>query len=345
MRAGFALISLLSGALVAGGCVSDSYQISKGELARLAAVAPAQRGASVRVDQEIQGTDTAPSDGVGVETDIILVPNINITVGDARPRGSWHGGGVAGDRSTGHHGGGSRRGGDASDGKAEAIAILAAAVAILFIAAGVEGSRFDGQVRLHPMHPVHLIGPDESDLVVPLAWLDPNLVAWADHAVVRSAEGPWQPLSRAPLERHWTYGVYLGEGALTSVDGTKRVGPASTIQLGYFPDPHYGVLGSVFFGWRNNESGANLFETRYTAEVQALPLDVSLLHLGVYGGVGAAARFEDALPGGTASGLALTGGAMFQLELHTRLALTARLGVAAAHGEVMQDVLVGLSVY
>lgn len=345
MRAGFALISVLAGSLVAGGCVSDSYAISKGELARLARMAPAERGGSVRVDQEIQGTDTAPTDGVGVETQIIFVPNINIGVGDARPRGSWHGGAVAGGRSSGgSHGGGGRSGG-AGDGKAEAIAILVAAVAILFVAAGVEGSRFDGQVQLHPMHPVHLIGPDESDLVVPLAWIDPNMAAWADHAVVRSAEGPWRPLSRAPLERHWTYGVYLGEGSFSSVDGTKRVGPASTIQAGYFPDPHYGVLASVFFGWRNNETNANLFESRYTAEVQALPLDAGILHLGAYGGVGAAARFEDGLAGGNASGLALTGGAMLQLELHTRLALTARLGVAAAHGEVMQDVLFGLSVY
>ncbi len=343
MRAGFALISVLAGSLVGGGCVSDSYAIRKDELARLASTAPAERGGSVRVDQEIQGTDTAPTDGVGVETQIILIPNINLSVGEARPRGSWHGGGGAGGRST--TGGGHSGGGRAGDGKAEAIAIIVAAVAILFVAAGVEGSRFDGQVQLHPMHPVHLIGPDDSDLVVPLAWIDPNMAAWADHAVVRSAEGPWHPLSRAPLERHWTYGVYLGEGAFSSVDGTKSVGPASTIQLGYFPHPHYGILGSVFFGWRDNEASANLFESRYTAEVQALPLDAGILHLGAYGGVGAAARFEDGLAGGNASGLALTGGAMVQLELHTRLALTARLGVAAAHGEIMQDVLFGLSVY
>jgi hypothetical protein len=48
--------------------------------------------------------------------------------------------------------------------------------------------------------------------------------------------------------------------------------------------------------------------------------------------------------GNEASG-ALIGGATFQLDINTRLALTARLGVSWAHGEQMHDALIGLSVY
>jgi hypothetical protein len=36
---------------------------------------------------------------------------------------------------------------------------------------------------------------------------------------------------------------------------------------------------------------------------------------------------------------------MLQLELHTRIALTARAGVVGAHGERQTDLLFGLSVY
>jgi hypothetical protein len=36
---------------------------------------------------------------------------------------------------------------------------------------------------------------------------------------------------------------------------------------------------------------------------------------------------------------------MMQVELHTRIALTARFGVDNAHGETAQDALFGVSVY
>ena len=48
---------------------------------------------------------------------------------------------------------------------------------------------------------------------------------------------------------------------------------------------------------------------------------------------------------GNESTLALTGGAMFQLDINTRVALTARLGLALAHGEQMHDAIIGISVY
>jgi hypothetical protein len=36
---------------------------------------------------------------------------------------------------------------------------------------------------------------------------------------------------------------------------------------------------------------------------------------------------------------------MFQLDVHTRIALTARLGLAKAHEERTRDALFGISVY
>jgi len=94
-----------------------------------------------------------------------------------------------------------------------------------------------------------------------------------------------------------------------------------------------------------------MFETRTTAELQVLPLQLGILHGGLYGGAGVARRFEDAvqlgdrLYAGDDSSGALVGGAMFQLDINTRIALTARLGIAWAHGEQMHDAIIGVSVY
>ena len=183
--------------------------------------------------------------------------------------------------------------------------------------------------------------------------LDPATAAATATAVVRPTEGPWVPLGRAPLTRAGlTYGLYGGAGSLLSAVGDRELGAAWTVQLGYFPSQQLGVLASVFFGWRDNRYLATLFETRYTAELQYLPLQVGILHGGVFGGAGLAYRFEDAIKltggeviaGNQASG-ALVGGAMFQIDINTRVALTARLGAAFAHDERMTDALLGISVY
>ena len=42
---------------------------------------------------------------------------------------------------------------------------------------------------------------------------------------------------------------------------------------------------------------------------------------------------------------AMNGGLQLQLELHTRIALTARFGVVKAHGDRETDALVGFSIY
>ncbi len=108
----------------------------------------------------------------------------------------------------------------------------------------------------------------------------------------------------------------------------------------------------LFFGWRDNQFQATMFETRTTAEVQYLPVQLGILHLGLYGGIGFARRFEDAVKlagdhvvAGDDSSGAFAGGTMLQLDINTRVALTARLGLAWAHGEQMSDAIIGVSVY
>jgi len=220
------------------------------------------------------------------------------------------------------------------------------AATALVVAAAVEGSRDDGYVQLHPMHPLYLFGLDGSRAVMPLAELDPDSAAFSRFAIVRSNEGPWHWLGRAALDREgWTYAMFGGIGTYQSADGSKASGTATTIQLGFFPEQHVGVVANWFFGWRNNNELQTLFETRYTLELQGYLAQAGALHFGLYGGGGGATRLEDGVVGGNSSSLALQGGALVQLDFNTRLALTARIGQTYAHDERMSEAMLGLSVY
>ncbi|MEO7732699.1 MAG: hypothetical protein ABIY55_17145 [Kofleriaceae bacterium] len=338
-----ALAVVLAGSLL-GGCAVNSYKIPPSELARLVTTPPEARGAHVRVIQEIIASEAPTAPPVTGETQIILVPQINIS-GSVQSHPHMGGGGGIG--------GLGKIGGAGNDGKAAAIALLALAATAMVTAAVIEGSRFDGWAQLHPMHPVHLIGHDGSYSEVPLAWLDADMLAGTDTAIVRPSEGPWHELERAPLSRQGlSYGLYGGIGSLRSADGTTEMGAAWTIQLGGFVTQELGIFASVFFGWRDNVYRATMFETRTTAELQYLPVQLGILHIGLYGGVGFARRFEDALKlagdhvvaSDEFSG-ALVGGSMLQLDINTRVALTARLGISQAHGEQMHDAIIGVSVY
>lgn len=349
------LAVFMAGLLVGTGCAANSYKIPKGELQRLSMMPPETRAQRVLVSQEIVGSDVSSAEQVGPDTQIILFPNIQVggTYGSERG-GSYAGGGGGsvsgggGGGKSGGKGGGLNLGGGAGDGKGAAIAFLVLAAVALVAIAGVEGSRYDGWVQLHPMHPVHLIGKDGSQTVLPLAWIDPAAAAWADKAIVKPHEGPWMQLERKPLTRGATYGMYGGSGSSRSVTGDVNVGPSFVVQAGYFPEQHIGLLATVALAWRDNRFGGTLFDSRYSAELQALPVQLSKLHAGFYVGYGLAYRWED-VPGATISGnngsTALTGGAMLQLDVHTRIALTARIGAVKAHEDRTTDMLFGISVY
>lgn len=343
---------LLAGSLVGTGCAANSYKIPTSELQRLSMTPPEVRGQRVLVSQEISATDVEPADSVGPNTQL----QVHVSSGYGGGRTPWSGSGggrwtSGGKGSGGGKGGklgGMKLGSGGGDGKGAAIAFLVLAAVALVAVAGVEGSRYDGWVQLHPMHPVHLIGRDGSQVVMPLAWVDPQAASWTEKAIVKPYEGPWVPIERKPLSRGLTYGMYGGSGSLRSVTGDVNFGPSFVVQGGYFPEQHVGILASVNLGWRDNRFGGTLFDSRYMVELQALPIVLGKLHAGGYVGAGLAYRWED-VPGATLEGnngsTAFSGGAMFQLDLHTRIALTARLGANRAHDDRMTDLLFGISVY
>lgn len=310
----------------------------------------------MRVVQQLSDADVGAPQPVSSETQIVFFPDIVLYDGGGHRRGSggWGphatapGGGAAGHTSGGgvHVGssGGSNSG--AGDGKAAAVVIIVMAITAVVVAAAVEGSREDGYASIHPMTPLYLFGRDGSRAVMPLAALDYDSAAFSDYAIIRSNETPWHFNGRAPLDRvGFTYAVLGGLGTFVSADGTKDTGTATTIQFGYFPEQHIGIVSSLFFGWRDNKAAQTLFETRYSLEADGYLAQAGPLHFGLYGGIGGASRLEDGIDGGNASSLALLGGAQVQLDFNTRLALTARFGQTYAHDERMTDALIGLAVY
>ncbi|MBP6633560.1 MAG: hypothetical protein KA297_29335 [Kofleriaceae bacterium] len=349
------LVSVLALA-IGSGCLANTYRIPSNELARLAATPPAQRGAALRVKQEWDGADAPPAaTPVGPEVRVGFVGTIDIHGGGGpgggpRPGagggGPHGGGGVAPPAPKPGGGGGLTGGSEAADAKAVAVAIVALAVAGVVVGAASAGSRFDGTVTTHPMHPVHLFLRDGQYLVAPLAHLDPAMVAATERAVLRPSEGPLRRLGRDPLERTGlTYSVLGGASTSVSADGRLGVGSMWHLQLGYFPSHLLGVVADVALSWRDNQVGATLFDNRYGLEAQLFPVAAGRLHAGVYAGAGLGGRFEDALPGGDDSGTLLSTGAQLQLDWTTHLAVTARTGVTAGYGELMREAAIGLAIY
>jgi hypothetical protein len=317
-------LSLVS--LVLTGCLSSTHIIPRQELERLVNVPPEQRGEHVRVIQGGPGAESPPeAPRVGVSTAIIIAPGPTWSP-PYRPQTA-----------------------KSSSDDAKIWLAVAAIVAVTLIF--TEGLRFDGYVRLNPMHPVHLFGPNGEWTWVPLAQLDPGAVGWAHKAFIRPSEGPWTELEHAPLDRvGFNYNLLLGTGEITGAEGTRRAGFLTHIELGYFPHPMFGILLDFALGWRTDGTFNDIFQSRWALEFQGLPLVARPLHAGVWAELGGATRLEDFnYPGVTVtygrSSFLLAGGVMMQLELTARMALTGRAGIALLDDDKALEATIGVSIY
>ena len=211
---------------------------------------------------------------------------------------------------------------------------MIAAVALVAVA-GVEGSRFDGYAQLHPMHPVHLIGRDGGYTVMPLAWIDPHTAAWTqtgDRAAAARARGG-SSSARRSIAPAATYCMYGGTGSLALGDRRRSSSaPRSPSSSATSRRSRSAIVGSVFFGWRDNQIGETLFESRYTLELQGDPDGRRPVPRR------ALRRHRRRVPlrgrrrrNGNSGSRRSPAARMFQLDINTRIALTARFGLANAH--------------
>jgi hypothetical protein len=352
-----------------GGCLSNEYVIPKSELVRLASLPPEQRGQSVRVVQDLgerrgdpidtsqppaqaypqqdyaqQGpppegyVESGPQVGVGVGVMIAPIPPPLFPFGPPLP-GVAHAspiprGPVGGPpraptpRRPGGHVGNLGSGGGSGNDQLVALLIVFAVLATVGMVA-TEGVRYDGTVAMYPWQGVHLRNAAGQQREVPLAQLTPADVASATEAKVMDDEG-WgmMRLGRGPLDRRglaWKMNVGLLH---SSCDCLVADGVAGDVQLGYFPHQMLGILASWAPSGGTDVNGNSFYRHGLALEAQFFPIDLSRLHLGAFAHGGVVYANDDI--GGTRNGPAFGGGAMLELSLTARLALTARFDYTSA---------------
>lgn len=341
-----ALTALL--AVLASGCLGHLYEIPRTELERLVQVSPEERAHSVyAVQQFITDRDPAPAPDwqapegepppgyiMGIHGHWVpvyyvdygppvLVPRAPVApvapvdnVHAATPIGAPEPPDDADVPSLG----------SAKDGGALLVLAVVAGVAMGTGLAASEGMRFDGEVAVHPQHPVHLIDYGGRQLTVPLNELTPEQVQGTRRAVLNAYEGAGLWLrERAPLNRAgFSYQFGAGNDALALPGWTQR-GAGFRFALGYYPTKQFGLL--VDSRLMSGNDGLNSFNNvRLGAEAQWYPLALWRLHLGGFAGAG------QSWYGSTGLSLPYTDGArpyanfgaLAELDVTTRLGLTFR---------------------
>jgi hypothetical protein len=292
-------------------CLTNQYEISGSELARLAELPPGERGERIRVTQQ-----------TGWGRDDVVQPTVNAPIAFVHRTGRPHRRRFTVEDSDGDDGG---------DGAAKAVgaavAVVALAGATMLVVAPTEGQRYDGWVRVDEAERVLVFSDVEGPYETSLADLSVEQASSAHRALVFD-QGALRRLGRAPLDRRgFTFTLEGGAAQLVTRNGTRDVGFQSRLGLGAFFTRQLGLLvGGQFAA---GDQAGTVFNGRLFLEADVLPLDLGKVHLGAYGEGGAAMLMHDG-PDGTerGDGLYLGGGALTQLELSTRLALSLRLGVA-----------------
>lgn len=340
------------------GCLSNRYAISQQELARLAQLPPETRGDRVYVVQamgerredpvEVAPPETAQDDHdaairLGLDLGVMVTPGPG-----GGHHGGWHhgggapsGGGISAPPPSRqapppsrHHGGsGHSFSGGGGDGGTDAltgavvaaIVIIAAVVVLSAVGLAVnEGVRYDGAIKTYSEQPVHLKDAYGNEFVVPLSQLVPAHANQAVKAEIMDDEG-WglRMVGRRPLDRKGA-AFKLDMGSVQAFCKTcySAAGFAANLQFGYFPHHRAGLLATVSLSGGTNALGKSFQRHTIGLEGQWFPLGLWRFHLGAFGHGGwQIGREEDSL---SRTGPAFGGGAILEIALTTRLALTAR---------------------
>lgn len=286
--------------------------------------------------------EAAPEPQVGVG--IVIVPGVPGPVGPSGgyasgpgPRGSV--GGFMGRttpvaappaRKPGGSGVGGGNLGGGGGGKNDAVALLIVVAVLATVGlVATEGARYDGFVAMYPWQPVYLQDQTGQEREVPLAQITPADVATSSKAVVKDDEG-WgmMRLGRRALDRTgFAFKMDLGP-LFSSCSCLSGDGFGTNVQFGYFPHHRFGLLGTWAFAGGSDSSGNSFYRNNLALEAQFFPIEFWRLHLGGFGHLGE--QYADDNGVGTRSGLALGGGAIMEIGLTARLALTLRADYTSA---------------
>lgn len=353
-------LALLLCVVLASGCLSNSYELSRDELLHLAAQPSGQRGRHVRAFQQFSTAEDpppapawAPAGGDGGAPGMAPVMPPGTYYYSMPPY--YYGWGspyygprvavIGGSDMTSRGGGtvvdGSSRAGSAASGVSHSsmsgskggealVAAALAAVVIGIVLAFTEGARYDGVVAVHPHHPLHL-HTESGFQLVHLDELTPEQIGPRTFGVLVGDEGAglWHR-GRAPLSReggsyqfgYGNYDVKLDKSTIVSGGGVH-------LNIGYFPTQYNGILwtgqvihSSDFF------NGGDFFSIRTGVEAHWMPIGLWRLHLGGYGSAG----FDVISSGGgdlptVDRTVPFAGfGGIAEFELNTRLGFVFRYG-------------------
>ncbi len=214
------------------------------------------------------------------------------------------------------------------DGELVIVAVIVAAAVGTVALIASEGMRYDGWVEISPDHPVHLMD-GKRQRVVHLSNLRPEHIGPSTRAVIRPDDGLGASyLGRAPLDRQgFVWRMEMGGREVLTPDGVDPVTFASTMQLGYFPLQTLGLLFTTTLGTGDYVEN-DMIGARYGLEAQYLPLALGRFHLGAFGMVGQTweARDNGHLRAGESNRFTMGAGAIAEIDLTTRLALSMRAG-------------------
>jgi hypothetical protein len=217
------------------------------------------------------------------------------------------------------------------------VVVALAAVASVFLVAS-EGMRFDGFAQIHPDQTLHLKTERGEDKFVTLGTLSAQDAASAEEALVMDDEefGLYE-LASVPLNRRgMAFKLDLGTSSFSLGDYSLN-GMASHIQLGYFPTQTFGLLldatlsgvgtTDIIAGNVGQTPPGTLIRHSVALELQAFPLALGRFHLGAFGKGGMAVVGPASSP---ETGPTVGGGALMEIGVTSRLALTLRAGLDAA---------------
>jgi hypothetical protein len=311
------------------GCLSQSYEVSAPELARIAGLPAEERGEHVRVTQQTSfGNDLSDVTLPSADADVALWIASDASVdpsGERRRHASSLDSALDVDDDD-----------DAAE-KALAVAVVVVATAATAaVTVGItEGARFDGWVRAPEQHPVLLVDRWGRRRWQRLASLSEDELSDVDHGVLADFSDDLEPIERHPLDREgFVYQLEFG------AEPAPFDGPSLAFSgrggLGFMPSQRYGVLlGAAFSTARAGAEPLPAGDTtlsldhRVFLQGEAWPVSEGRWHLGPYAELGYAWALADHSFGSrAASGPMLALGAALQLDWTTRLALTLRAGAA-----------------
>ena len=271
---------------------------------------------------------------------LVVAGAIDLQTWHAAPgsaQGQIGGGGGRG-VSGGHIGGGSGGGGG---GNGDAVLVAIVVVVAVVVAIGLvssEGVRFDGYVTMSSEQPVHLTAANGQKATIPVADLSPGWASGTVEAKVMDDEGfGLRRLDCLPLDRRGaTFKLDSGTIAFDFAGATLS-GPTMNIQAGYFFTRKLGLLANLGLGG-GTATGGLVPRHALGLELQAFPLAWGRIHLGAFGNGGMA--ITEVLVGPTptyVNGPSVGGGALAELDLTSRLALTLRAGASLARLDQICD--------